>query len=95
MFELRVLIGHNKHYFWISKHAGHLNTRFVHRYVEISNALFFQQGTLSAYDACILYEVILHVRAVQYLLFIRLNRLKMFSSDLEGLQIMLSILYSH
>ena len=41
MFQLRVFIWHIKHYFWKSKHAGHLNTRFVYRYMEISIALSF------------------------------------------------------
>ena len=59
--------------------------------MKTNEALFFQQGALSAYDASILYEVKLLVRVVQYLLFIRLNRLVIFSIDLEGLQLIMII----
>ena len=37
-------------------------------------------------------KINLHVRVVQYLLLIRLNRLDTFSIDLEGLQLMLNLL---
>ena len=78
----------------MSKHAGHINTRFVYRYVEISFTLFFRQGALSANDGSIFYEANLHVRVFQYLLFIRSKRLVIFAIDIEGLHLILSILYS-